>query len=98
MLGSSPIRSFTAFRNRCLQPKIPLRGLDAHVAEQKPNLLEFAAGLVAQPRAGTPQIVWRNTGKLHFAHAFNNAPDHFVAEPVPAIRPALLIARRSDQT
>jgi hypothetical protein len=32
-------------------PEVSLRGLDGDVTQQKLDLLEFASGLVAQPRA-----------------------------------------------
>ena len=53
--GSRPMVSLPAHRSFCLQPKY-LRSC-RHMSDQELNLVEFAAGKVAQPGAGAPEIV-----------------------------------------
>lgn len=43
--------------NPLLAAKISLGGLDRHVSKEKLNLVEFTAGLMAEPRASSPKIV-----------------------------------------
>ena len=43
-----------------------LRRLDGDVAQQELDLVEFAAGQVAQTGTGPPQIVWRQSSRLSF--------------------------------
>jgi hypothetical protein len=50
-------------------PKITFRGLDRGVPQQELNLLEFTAAVVAQLRAGSPQIVRRNVLQTSFLAA-----------------------------
>jgi hypothetical protein len=53
-------------------PEVPLRRLDGDVAEEKLDLLEFATGQVAQPRARAAKVV---RGQLLDAGVRGGRPD-----------------------
>jgi hypothetical protein len=66
-----------------LAPEISLSGLDAHVAEQKLNLFQFATCLVTQACASAAEIVWGNAGHRGFrTRVLHHTPDDFRAKAV----------------
>jgi hypothetical protein len=73
-----------------------LRGLDGDAAEQKLDLVQFAASQVAQTGAGAPQTV---RGQLVDPGASRRGADPSQSTlgdmPSPQTRPALLIARKT---
>jgi hypothetical protein len=79
-----------------LASEIAFCRLDAHVPEQKLNLLEFAAGLMAQSGARATEIVRGNSGQVaRHAGVFHNAPDHLGAEPGRSNSPGLVDATKN---
>ena len=52
-----PRRSFTAHRSVCLLPEVALGRLNRDVPEEELDLVQFAAGEVAQSSTGASQIV-----------------------------------------
>ena len=63
-----------------LRPEVPLSRLNRGVAEQQLDLLKLAAGGSAQLRAGSAQIVRRQTGETRSPGvASQKLPDNFLA-------------------
>ena len=76
--------------------QIPFSRLDADVPEQELNLFEFSTGLVTQARACAAKVVWRNVRQSATGRSlFDNTPNHLGLKPCGAIRPALLMARKT---
>ena len=77
-------------------PEVPLRRLDGDMPQEKLDLLELAAGQMAQPRASTAQIVW---SQFLDAGACRRRPDdipeHLRRHPV-APDPPRLVDRPKD--
>jgi hypothetical protein len=44
---------------------IAFGGLHRDMPEKKLDLLEFASGIMAEPRAGPPEIMWREMRNVH---------------------------------
>ena len=64
--------------------------------QEKLDLLELAAGQMAQSRARAPQVVWSeflDTGTCR--RRPDDIPEPFGDIPSPQIRPALLMARNT---
>ncbi len=61
-----------------LAPEIPFRRLNRHVPEQELDLIQFAAGQVAEPRASPTQIVRR---ELLDAGTASRRSDHLPEDP-----------------
>jgi hypothetical protein len=65
------------------------------MTKQKLNLIEFAAGHVAQARAGPSEIVWSELSmSARTAADLTTSQSTFGVIPSPQIRPVLLIARK----
>src|ERR1700687_2683395 len=64
-----------------LTAQVSFRRLNRGVAEQKLNLLQFAAARMTQLRASSAEIVWRNTVQPRFlAAALHHIPDHILRD------------------
>jgi hypothetical protein len=76
--------------------EVALRGLDGDVSEQELDLIQFAAGEMAETGAGAPQVV---RGQLVDPGASrcraDHIPQHLGDIPSLQTRPALLIARNT---
>jgi len=57
--GSIPILSFTALSQTLLTAKILFSGLHGHMAQQEPNLFEFASCCVTQTGTGSSEVMRR---------------------------------------
>jgi hypothetical protein len=75
---------------------IPLRCLNGCMAEQKLDLLQFAAGGVAQTSARSPQIVRRQGFDAHTGGAVSHyVPNYVLSYPVSPNRSILANGRNS---
>ena len=75
--------------NPLLAAKLSLGGLDRHVSKEKLNLVEFTAGLTAESRESSPEIVRRkfiNAGSSRILS--NDMPTTFSLNPLPHTVPA----------
>ena len=48
-----------------LAADIAFRGLHRYMPKEKLDLLKFASGIMAEPRAGPPEIMWREIRNVH---------------------------------
>jgi hypothetical protein len=66
-----------------LTSQVTLRSLYRYVSKKKLNLLQFAAGLVAESGTCSPQVMRCQRRKLaRCCFVFDNSPNHFRAEAV----------------
>ena len=62
---------------------IAFGGLHRDMPEKKLNLLELASGIMAEPRALSPEIIWREMWNVHACGSlFDNVPDRFCGNSV----------------
>lgn len=80
------MRSLTAPRIRCLQPRYRSGSLHRNVSEQELNLFQFTSCRVAKLGARAPQVVGGKTGKacscgIQFHHVPDDAFRDAIAPP-----------------
>lgn len=76
-------RSFPWLSEILFAAEIVFRGLDGCVPQQKLDLLQFSAAIMAQLRTGSPQIVWGNVLQSRFLAASPDyVPDHVLGYAV----------------
>ena len=64
--------------------EILLRRLAGNMAQQKLDLLQFSAGLVAEPSASPAKVVGREfLDSCLFSTILHNMPDHSLSHPLP---------------
>ena len=72
--------------------EIAFRCLDGCMPQQELNLFQLATATVAQFRAGSPQVMWRNMLQSSFLAATLDYVPHEM--PFPHTFPALATARK----
>ena len=66
------------------------------MTQEELNLIQFAAGQMAQAHTGPPEVVWSELLDLRASRGSpDDAQSTFGVIPSPQIRPVLLIARKT---